>query len=74
MFTADYADRPEIIRAAQVCGARLVKGFFPKWMVDKFAEDGKITVQHKGSAQIYEVSVTDGKDTQTIECNTRYNG
>lgn len=73
MFTTDYADKPEIIRAAQVCGARLTKGFFPKWMVDKYYSEGKISVTHRGSG-VHVVSVTDDGKTQTIECHAQYRG
>lgn len=73
MFTSDYADRPEIIRAAQVCGARILKGMCPKWMVDKFETEGKIKVEMLDNKR-FRVTLRDGLRTESVEGNVRYDG
>jgi hypothetical protein len=73
MFTSDYADKPEIIRAAQVCGARLTKGLFPKWMTDQFDMDGKVTVEMLDNKR-FRVTVSDGSHSEFVEGKVRYDG
>lgn len=74
MFTEDFADKPEVIRAAQVCGARVTEGLFPRWMVDQYYADGKITVKRIDAFK-YSVSArsSDGK-THTIVCRGEFDG
>lgn len=44
-FTSRYRDKPEIIRAAQICGARLTSDFFPRWRVDAYDLRGCVEVK-----------------------------
>ena len=71
MFTTDYEDKPAIIQAAQICGARLVQGLFPRWLVNKYDNEGKVEVDYKHFSRIYVVSVTDGQETQTLDIDTK---
>ncbi|RLC85311.1 MAG: hypothetical protein DRJ03_12025 [Chloroflexi bacterium] len=72
MFTTDYADKPEIIRAAQVCGAQVTGDLFPRWMVDKFHEEGKIEVQRVTSSRMYRVTANHNGNKHSVECHARY--
>lgn len=56
LFTEEHPE--PIIQAAQLCGARLTKApFFPRWMVNKYAESKQISVVESKRPHYYEVCV-----------------